>query len=39
MKVLGVVGSLRKDSNTDILVDKVLSGAEKRQCHRQALLK
>ena len=30
MKVLGVVGSPRKGGNTDILVDKVLSGAQEK---------
>lgn len=30
MTVLGVVGSPRKNSNTDILVDKVLSGAKEK---------
>lgn len=29
MKVLGVVGSPRKGGNTDILVEKILSGAQK----------
>lgn len=30
MQVLGVVGSPRKDGNTDILVEKVLSGAREK---------